>query len=263
MFKKIVLSFLVLAFAGVLIVYFFGSKILNESVKTGVETFGPKVTQTPVLLDEVKLSILSGNGQLSGLYVGNPEGFKSENIFALGQIEVDIEAPTLLSDKIVINKIYIKEPHISYEQTLRTSNLKELLKNIEESTGSGDTSKTQKVEEPQPDTSKQDKSAPGKDVLIKEFVIETPNVFLGVIGIGATVSLPSIELTDISSSEKEIAATLLRQVIAKLFEGIKSNTDDKTGSASDAAEELLDSVKDTYKEPLNEVNEGLKNLLGK
>ena len=62
------------------------------------------------------------------------------------------------------------------------------------------------------------------DVLIKEFVIETPNVFLGIIGFGATVPLPSIELTNISSSEEEIVATILRQVIAKLLDNIKMAT---------------------------------------
>ena len=121
MIKKLFLSSCILFFVAVLIAYFFGSTLLNKSIKTGVETFGPKVTQTPVRLDEVKLSVLSGNGLLSGLYVGNPEGFKSENIFALGQVEVDIVPRSLLSDEIVINKIYIQKPHISYEKTFKSS----------------------------------------------------------------------------------------------------------------------------------------------
>ena len=252
MIKKLILFPLILFFVVVLIAYFFGSSLLNKGVKAGVETFGPKVTQTPVRLDEVKLSILSGNGLLSGLYVGNPEGFKSENIFSLGHIEVDIVSGSLLSDEIVINKIYIQKPHISYEKTLKSSNLKELLKNIEESTGSGD---TQETEAPQPDDSEE----PGKNVLIKQFVIEEPNVFLGVIGIGATVILPSIELNNISSSEEEIAAMILKEVIAKLFESIKSETNTTADSINNAAGEILDSVNETYKEPLKEV----KNLFGK
>ncbi|MGK0176478.1 MAG: hypothetical protein ACJAT5_000347 [Lentimonas sp.] len=260
MIKKIFTSLLILFFIAALCTYFFGSKILSKSIKTGVETFGPKVTQTPVKLDEVKLSILSGNGQLSGLYVGNPEGFSSENIFSLGQIEIDIESGSLLSDQVVINKIYIKEPHIRYEKSLKSSNLKELLKNIEESTGSGATAETEGA--PSEDVAT-DESAPGKDVFIKEFVIENPNVFLGVIGLGTTVPLPSIELTNISSSEEEIAATILKQVIAKLFENIKSASTNTAGSLSSATEEILDSVKNQSKEPLKQVNEGIKNLFGK
>lgn len=263
MIKKLFLFSFILFFAAILIVYFFGSTLLNKSIKTGVETFGPKVTQTPVRLDEVKLSVLSGNGLLSGLYVGNPEGFKSENIFALGQVEVDIVARSLLSDEIVINKIYIQKPHISYEKTFKSSNLKELLKNIEESTGSVDTVETQEPELPQPEDSGDVADEPGKNVLIKQFVIEDPNVFLGLIGVGATVTLPSIELNNISSSEEEIAATVLKKVIAKLGESIKSTTDNAAGSINDATREILDSVNEDYKEPLNEVNESLKNLFGK
>lgn len=260
MLKKIVLLFLVLSFAGVLIMYFFGSKILGKSIKSGVETFGPQVTQTKVLLDNVEISVLSGNGQLSGLYVGNPEGFKSENIFALEQVAIDINPRSLLSDEIVINKIYIKEPHISYEKTLRTSNLKELLKNIEESTGG---SETLENEELTTEEVAQEESEPGKDILIKEFVIENPNVFLGIAGFGATVPLPSIELTDISSSEEKIAATLLKQVIEKIAENIKTATTDVSSETKDTTKDIFDSFKDQSEEPIKQINDGLKNLFGK
>lgn len=260
MIKKLLTIFLLLILIGAFVTYFLGSKLLNKSIQTGVETFGPKVTQTSVNLDEVKLSILSGNGKLSGLNVGNPEGFSSEHIFALGEVEIDIESRSLFSDEIVINKIYIKEPHISYEKTLKTSNFKELLKNIEESIGSDEATE---IEKPREDDSKKDQSAPGKDILIKEFVIEKPNVFLGIVGLKTTVVLPSIELSNISSSEEKIAAAILNQVIAKLFEGIKSATVDATGTTTDAAKNILDSVKSQSEEPIKQVNEGIKNLLGK
>ena len=255
MIKKLLTTSLILVFIAVVAIYFFGSGILNKSIKTGVETFGPKITQTSVKLDDVKLSILSGDGQLGGLYVSNPEGFSSEHIFALGKIEVDMESRSLFSDEIVINKIYIKEPQISYEKTLKTSNLKELLKNIEESTGSDETTETEKP--------KDGETAPEKDVLIKEFIIEKPKAFIGVIGLGTTITLPSIELPNIRSSEKKIAATVLKQVIAKLFDNIKTATNNKAGVTTDTAKDILESVKSQSEEPIKQVNEGIKNLLGK
>jgi hypothetical protein len=260
MIKKLLTIFLILIFVGGIAVYFFGSMLLSKGIKAGVETFGPQITQTPVTLEDVKLSILSGNGKLSGLNVGNPEGFSSENIFALGQIEVDTESSSLFSDEIVINKIYIKEPLISYEKTLKTSNLKELLKNIEESTGSGETTE---VEEPPADAVAADGEAPGKNVLIKEFVIENPKVFLGIVGLGTTVSLPSIELTNISSSKEKIAATILKQVIEKIADNIKDATKSAANVTTDVTKEVFDTVKSQTEEPLNQVNEGIKNLFGK
>ena len=138
MIKKIFLFLVILAVAAVAAIFFFGSSVLNKSIKTGVEKYGPEVTQTPVRLDDVSLSILSGNGTLTGLYVGNPDGYKSENIFALGQIEVDIDTSTVFSDKIIINKIIIQKPEISYEKTLMSSNIKALMANIDAFTGSAD-----------------------------------------------------------------------------------------------------------------------------
>ncbi len=250
MFKKIFISILILSLVGALILYFFGSSILGKSVKTIVETVGTEVTQTPVRLDTVKLSILSGNGKLSGLYVGNPKGFSSENIFALSQIEIDLESRTLTSDEIVINKIYIKEPHVSYEKKLTTSNLKELLKNIEESTGGGETTEPEEQQTEAP--AEEETSAPGKNILIKELIIENPNVFLGLMGVGQTITLPSIELTNISSSEEKIAGTILEKVIAEIFKGIKSATPGAAGN-------FIDSTK----KPLQDVNDGIKGLFGK
>lgn len=259
MIKKLLIALSILVFTGILVVYFFGSKVLSKSIKAGVETFVPMVTQTAVTLEDVKLSILSGDGRLSGLYIANPKGFTSENIFALGEIDIDIEPGSLFSDEIVINRIYIREPLISYEKTLKTSNLKELLKNIEESTGSDDETE---VEEPGVDDVAKDESTSGKNILIREFVIENPKVFLGVVGLGTTVSIPSIELVNISSSKEKIAAAILSQVTIKLYDSIKSATSNAGGITSDAARDILDAVKSQSDEPLKQVNEGLKNLLG-
>jgi len=257
MLKKIVVSLLILSIVGGMIFYFFGSSILGKSIKTIVETVGSKVTQTPVKLEKAKLSILSGNGQLKGLYVGNPEGFSKENIFALGQIAIDLETNSLRSEEIVINKIYISEPHISYEKTLRTSNLKELLKNIEKSTGSS-SDESAEAEESKPDASEEESDEPSKDVLIKEFIIEKPNVFLGIIGFKTTVILPTIELANIRSPEKEIGVTIFREVIAALSENIKTATKNTAGASADTGGDAMDSAN----EPLKDVNEGIKNLFG-
>ncbi|MGB0258205.1 MAG: hypothetical protein ACPGES_06110, partial [Coraliomargarita sp.] len=146
MIKKILAFLLVLAIAGIAILYFFGSGIISKQIKAAVEKFGPQVTQTSVQLDNVDISILAANAILEGLYIGNPDGFKSEHIFSLGKIDIDLERGTLLSDKIVINHIHISKAEISYEKTLTSSNVKKLLKNIEDFTGAAE-----EAEEKQPE----------------------------------------------------------------------------------------------------------------
>ena len=59
---------------------------LGTGIKTVVETLGPEMTQAQVTLSSAKISLLSGDGRLKGLVIGNPEGFDTENAFSLGEI---------------------------------------------------------------------------------------------------------------------------------------------------------------------------------
>jgi len=55
----------VLIVLAALAVHFF----LDDAVKRGVETIGPKITKVDVKLDGVSISLLSGSGKIKGLLV--------------------------------------------------------------------------------------------------------------------------------------------------------------------------------------------------
>ena len=55
MIKKIFLYVVIFAITAVAVIYFFGSNALNKGIKTSVEKFGQKVTQTPIRLDAVEI----------------------------------------------------------------------------------------------------------------------------------------------------------------------------------------------------------------
>ena len=116
---------------------------LDSGIKKAVETFGPQYTKTRVELNDVSLSPLSGKGRLGGLAIGNPQGFSDANAFYLGEIAIVVDTQTLSADPVVIHSIRIIAPEITVEQNKKTTNLQQLLKNIEqpvesvESTSSG------------------------------------------------------------------------------------------------------------------------------
>jgi len=252
MIKKTFLFFAIMVIAAVLAIYFFGSSVLNKSIKTGVETFGPEITQTSVTLDAVNLSILSGNGALSGLYIGNPDGYKSENIFALRQIEVDIDTSSVFSDKIIINKIIIQKPEISYEKTLISSNIKALLKNIEAFTGPADETPEQAVEEPKGRSSKQ--------VIIKQLVIEDGTIFVGLMGAGITVPLPRIEMTNIGEDgNKKSMADVIDLILTEVLKSIGP----AIAGAGDFIGEGGKGVLEQGEGALEKATDSIKGLLGK
>ena len=213
MFKKRLIGFALLAVIIVAAIYFAGSSVLNKGIKSGVETYGPRVTQTPVTLEDVQLSILSGSGMLKGLHVGNPEGYKSENIFALGQIDLKVNTRSVFSDKIIIDHIIIKRPAMSYEKKLTTSNLKKLLENIEQFTGPSS--------EPEAETAEEEKAGTKKQVIIKKLLIEDGTIYVGALGIGQTVPLPRIEMENIGEDGNEMTMPeVIDLVLSKVLQSI-------------------------------------------
>ena len=184
---------------GIALIFFLGPAILNKGIQSNIETFGSRLTQTPVTLDDVNISVLSGKGTIKGLYVGNPEGFKKEFILVLEQIEIALDRKSLFSDKLVIDKIHIKQPQISLEQRLNTSNLKELQRNIEGFASS--TSKTTR-EKKTPETKKQ--------LIVKKLIIEDTRIYLSLIGQELNFTLSRIELDNL---RKDNALSSIEQII--------------------------------------------------
>ena len=209
MIKKLITAFVGLIVITGVLLYFVGGSLLNSGIKRGVETFGPQVTQTSVTLESANVSPFSGSGTLKGLNVGNPEGFKSENIFALGQIDIRVDTGTIFSDKIVIDEIIIQRPAMSYEKTARSSNVQQILDNIEAFTGPRDT------RDPEPDEGAK------KQVVIRKLVIEEGTVYVGAMGVGQTVRLPRIEMNDIGEGGNQITmAEAINLVLARVVTGI-------------------------------------------
>ncbi len=261
MIKKLLLGFILLAAIALAAIYFLGSGALNKGIKSGVETYGPRVTQTDVTLADVNLSILSGSGTLKGLNVGNPEGFKSEHIFSLGQIDLKVDTGTVFSDKIIIDHIIIKKPEISYEKTFTSSNIKELLKNIEEFTGPSSGPEP----DPEPDTGAK------KQVVIKKLLIEDGTIYVGAMGIGQTVKLPLIEMNDIGEGGDQMTiAEVMDLVLSKVIQSIGPAIANAGDLLKDGGKAALESAKEGAVEQLdeaagdavNKASEGIKNLFG-
>lgn len=280
MIKKIFLWIVILAAAAAALVYFFGATWMTQAV----ETIGPKVTQTPVRLDNVDLSPLSASGTLQGLYIGNPEGYKNEHIFSLNQIDVEMEAQSLLSDKIIVNKIHIRSPEMNYEKTLRGSNIKSLLDNVE-SFGRSDARETMTQNTAPAEPAKTDsESKPSKKVLIRELLIEDLKVSVGLMGAGTSVTIPRIEMQDLdSSSTKELVAKVLNVILNEVsrqigagVSGLGQNTlseleaigkqalGQKKDEILKQADQEIEKVQKELEETLEpELIKGIKNLFGK
>ncbi len=113
--KKILLfgglGLLVLIVVAVIVAGLFLGKI----VTAGVNTVGPKITQTPLTVDAVDVSLLAGSATVKNLVVGNPDGFKAPNAISVGLAAVSVSPLSVLSDKIVVKSVRVESPEITFE----------------------------------------------------------------------------------------------------------------------------------------------------
>ena len=180
---------------------------LNSLVKTGFEKVGPLVTKTEVKLESANLSPFSGQGELRGLFVGNPEGYKTPSAITVGDIKVNLDVKTVLSDVVHVQSIEIESPEITFEGRLGGSNLSKLLDNIS-SVAAKDDSKAPS-EEP---------VEGGKKLEVEVLMIKNARVNLsmtGMAGKSATVELSDIHLTNIGMDQDGISTAELSQLVTR------------------------------------------------
>ena len=211
---------------------------LGRIVTHGINTYGPQYTQTTVKVDSVRLSPLSGSGSVENLVVGNPQGWTSDHAFSVGKIALAIQPSSLFGDHVVINSLVVQSPDIVYETQLTTSNLQDLLKNIQKN----DTEKTERTPE---------KKQP-KRIEIKSLQLKDAKVTLIANGRTQTVTIPSISMENVGSAQggltpaqlsaailKEIARTSLEAAAKGIFNG--ASLDKLSNKAADTLKQLFGS----------------------
>jgi hypothetical protein len=224
LFRVLLIMIPALVVIALTLVYFF----MGAAVRKGVEVFGPQLTQTEVRLEHVGLSPFSGGGSMRGLWVGNPEGFRTEKAFYMGEVSMRVAPTSLLGDRILIKRIYISEPEFTYERKLTTSNINEILKNIESA------------------TQREIVGEDGKEVRsvkfeITEVIIEGGKVGVGVGSNSVTVAMPRLELRDIGKRSGGITAEeatfeIMQAVMGSVTRSVASSP----GGALNSLRRLID-----------------------
>lgn len=219
---RVVVTLFVVVAAGVFVVLqIFGGAVIKKTVNVA----GPQILGVPVVLDEANLSIISGHAHLKGLRVGNPEGFKTDHLFEVGRLDVELDVRSLLSDTIRIRSIRVLDPSITYERGLLNSNLGALLDQL----GGEADAEAKPGETPPEQAAAPDKAAEkagGAKVIIDEFRIEGARVRLSLTaaqGLAAPIPLPPIVLTDMGKESEGASFTdVLRDVFKAVFGSVTS-----------------------------------------
>ena len=205
--KKIILGigivFVAALIGTVIVVGFF----LGDAVKAGMQTFGPKVTQTTLTVDAVHVGILTGSGGVDNLVLGNPDEYKAQSPTAIsvGKAVVTLAPGSLLSDKIVIKSVEVRAPEISFDgNPLGANNLNKIMENVNAFTGGASAQPATNNTPAQPAAKKA-----SKKLEVDDFLITGAKVHFN----GATLPLPDIHFSNLGTGPDGITAGDLTQKI--------------------------------------------------
>ncbi len=182
------------------------SGMLKSAFKKGLEAAGPRVAGVETRVADVRLSPLSGRGEIENLFIGNPEGFRSPAAIEIGRTTVEARPTSFLSGKIVIRSVRVESPTVTYERKLNGSNLATIQKTLQDTLADG-----------------RERSSGGEPrrLQVDEFVIANGKVRAGLTalgGKGVVKSLPEIRLTGLGAEGKgltpgELAEVVLREIV--------------------------------------------------
>ncbi len=216
---------------------------LDALIKKGVETAGPKVAQVDVTLDRVKLNLLGGTGELNGLRVGNPPGYKTESAMKLGTLSLALAPASLFSDKIHVKSILLVGPEITLEGGLKENNLTKILANVEKAAGPANTNETETA-------------GSTKKLQIDSLVVRGAKVTASLTALGGqplTYDLPDFEMSNLGQGPEgitgaELSQRLLDKVFNKALAGLAEQGSALGQQAIDAAtQRAQDALKDPAK----------------
>ena len=228
------------------------SLVLDKAIINGAETFGPKLTGGSVSIEKVNLNILSGSGEISGITIGNPQGFATDAAIKLKKVRIAIEPKSLLGNRIRIKDILIDGPEITYETSLKGNNINKIMANIQAATGDNDSTRNA---EPGSEEGK-----PGKQLLIDDLLIQNGTIRMSTTmlkGKTLDLTLPDIHLKDIG---KESDGASIDEVTKQIFTELNKGVGTAVSKSGQLLGKTTEDLQKSGKEALDSASEGVKGI---
>jgi len=238
---RIAIVLVVLMVVAVVAVGFF----LGDIIKVGMNTVGPKITQTAFTVNSVSVSMLTGSAGVKGLVIGNPEGYKGSSAISVGKASVGVAPFSVLSDKIVIKSVEVRDAEITFVgNPIGANNLNKIMDNVNAMAGAPATNAPAQTA---------GAKKPAKKLEVDDFLITGAKVQFN----GVTLPLPPIHLTDLGKGPDGItAAELVKDVLGEVTTAtLKAVVSSATNVGKAAEKAVGDNV--------NKIGKSLGGLFGK
>lgn len=209
--KKLLISVVCIALF-VVIVSLVAVFNLGTIVKIAVNTYGPEITKTEIRVDKAAVSVFQAKAGLENFVLGNPKGFLSPHAIIVGSMVVDVDETTLTKDTIIIDRIEVVGPEITYEIKGTTDNFQAIIDNMKKPAKSEGTGKKGK---PEKTSGKKDgKKFVIRDLVLRNIKVKTAAAIAGGDIISTTIS--EIHLKNVG--EKQNGVDLAQAMLLVLNE---------------------------------------------
>jgi len=179
---------------------------LDRIVAAAIEKYGSEASGTKVGVSSVRIDLKDGKGSVRNLSVGNPPGFSTPDAFRLEDISVAVDTGTVTGNPVVIDRVTILAPRITYEiDPQGRSNIELLKKRLAGTSPGGPSGGTG--------------SDSGKKVVIRRLVIEQGRIEIKVAALPGkplSAALPRIELKNLGGEGGGSPGEIARQVLGPL-----------------------------------------------
>jgi hypothetical protein len=165
-------------------------------ITKAINKHGPAITKTDISLGNAHFSLFSGRVELRDFTLSNPEGFKSKQAIKAESILLYTDRSAFMGNPLIIKKMEVIAPEITYEKAKGTDNFRTILNNIKSA------------------VSPEDRSSRGlwngkerKKILIKDFVLKDSRMGIVIpLMAGTTISvpLPDINIENLEMNEKGV-----------------------------------------------------------
>jgi len=172
---------------------------LDGLVKTAFADYGSAMTGAKVSVGTVRIAPTDGKGTIANLLIGNPPGFATPQLMKVGRIDVEVDLASVPKDVIVIRRIAVVAPDVTYEKGESTTNIDAVQKHIAAYLGPGDGKKS------------------GKKLIVEELTIRNAKAQASAAfmqGKTVGVALPDITLKNLGRAKGGITPGELGQEVA-------------------------------------------------
>jgi hypothetical protein len=228
--------------------------LCKSLVRRAVEEIGPRLTGTRVQLQDVDLSLISGQLVLKDLSIGNPPGYQAPTAVRVRAIRATIDWSSLLRRPLFIREIVIEGPDVTLEGSQTRNNLTALRDHVRTATNGASSGRISKRERP----SQQEQSAAW--VIVKTLrIVETRlNVSLRTGSLETNVrgiSVREITVRDLGDANH---ATSIGEITAQILGTL---TTEVTGAVTKSGAGIIEEAGRTAGRSVSEAVDGVKDLL--